>query len=181
VCREYLSDVLHDEGASGNLFPCAEAPAFASLGHGINVGILMFLKFSVGAKFSAVAGVLIAFGGHHSIEASITAVIGNVVILDAGVFLASRSTEAGLHLVVFGHFPFAIQVDIFLERSEVFKTISEVVEPDLVVLDESDHLGIRLEDEDNPWRSPCVEKSIHLSFLTRRRVCFRMVRETRVL
>lgn len=181
MCRKYLAYVLHDEGASGDLFPCTETPALTSLRHGVHVGVLMFLKFPVGAKFCAVAGVFIAFSGHHSIEASITAVIRNVVILNAGVFLASRPAEARFHLVVFGHFPFAIQVDIFLEWCEIFETVPEVVEPELVVFDESDHLAIIAGDEDKAWSGPCVEKLVHLSFWRRRHACFQLARETRVL
>jgi hypothetical protein len=74
----------------------------------------MFLEFPVGAKLAAVARILIAFGGHHPIETSLSAVIRNVVVLYSCILVALRSAETRLHLIIFGHFSFAINIDIFL-------------------------------------------------------------------
>jgi uncharacterized protein YjlB len=100
----------------------------------------MLLEFSVDAVVSAVAGIVVAFSRHHPVEASFTAVVGDVVVLDAGVLFGARSAEAGFHFVVFGHFPLSVEVDVFLERREVFETVAEVVQSGLVVLQHADHL-----------------------------------------
>lgn len=100
----------------------------------------MLLKFAVGAKLPAVAGVIIALSGHHFVEASFPAVVGNVVVLDAGVILWFGPAEARLHLVIFGHFSLAVEVEVLLEGGEVFETVPQVVQSLLVVLDEADHL-----------------------------------------
>jgi hypothetical protein len=67
----------------------------------------VFLKLAIEAKLSAVAGVVIALGGDHSVEAAFAAVVGDIGVLDAVVFVLG-SAEAGLHVVVFGQFALAI-------------------------------------------------------------------------
>jgi hypothetical protein len=101
----------------------------------------VFLEPAVGAELSAVAGVVVAFGGHHAVEASFSAVIGDVGVFYAAVFFTHGSAETGLHLIVLGDFAFTVKVDVFLDGREVFEALAEVVQPCLVVLEHADHLN----------------------------------------
>lgn len=101
----------------------------------------MFLKLSIHAVFSTIARIIIALSRHHSIETSLSAVIGHVVVLDTCILLGFRSAETRLHLIIFGSFSFPIEVDVLLEGSELFQTIAEVVQPSLVVLEHTDNLS----------------------------------------
>jgi len=100
----------------------------------------MLLKLPVGAILSTVACVLITFSRHHPIQAPLPTVIGDVVVLYARIFIILGPAEARLHFVILGYFPLAVQVDIFFYVVEVFQTVPEVVQPNLVVLEHADQL-----------------------------------------
>jgi hypothetical protein len=101
----------------------------------------VLLKFSISAKFAAIASFVIALGGDHSIEATLSAVVGDVGVLDATVLIIFGSAEAGLHFIILGDLALAIEVNIFFDGGEVLETLAEVVEADLVVLKHADHLS----------------------------------------
>lgn len=57
------------------------------------------------------------------------------------ILIALGSAEARLHFIIFGDLAFAVKVDVLFDGCEVFETLSEVVESDLIVLQHADHLG----------------------------------------
>ena len=101
----------------------------------------MFLKFSVGAKLTTVACILITFCGHHSIETSLSAIIRNIIVLYSSIFISLGPTKTRLHLIIFRYFSLPIQVYIFLDGREVFEAVSEIVESDLIILEHADNLN----------------------------------------
>ena len=100
----------------------------------------MFLKLAVGAEVAAVAGLVVAFGGHHAVETAFAAVVGDVVVLDAGLFFGLGTAETGFHFVGFGQFAFAVEIDVLLEVGEVFETVTKVVHPGRIPIEHADHL-----------------------------------------
>lgn len=100
----------------------------------------MLLKLAVRAELAAVAGIIVTLCGNHAIEAPFAAVVGDVGVLN-GVLVGLGPAEAGLHFIIFGDLAFAIEVDVLLDRCEVFEAFPEVVESDLIVLEHADHLS----------------------------------------
>lgn len=116
----------------------------------------MFLKFPVGAMVSTVASVIITFGGHHFIETSFSAIIGDIIVLDACIFFRPRSAEARFHLIIFWKFFLPVKVDIFFKGSKILETVSEIVQSDLIIFDKADHLLIIRGIEYSHGGAPCL-------------------------
>ncbi len=128
ICREYLSDILHDEVASENLFtrkqPCALTWGWA----GINARVLMFLELSVLAQVPTITCVVVAFRWHHAVEASFSAIIRYVAVFEIIFLINFRSTVTWLDLVAFWSFAFTFEVNVFSDEGEKFETFSEPFE-----------------------------------------------------
>lgn len=101
----------------------------------------MLLKLAIGAKFPAIAGVIIALSRDHAVEAPFPAVVGNVGVLNS-VLVGLRAAETRLHFIIFWDLALAIQVNVLLDGCEVFETLPEVVQSHLIVLQHADHLSL---------------------------------------
>lgn len=143
VGGEDLPDVLHDERSSRDRLSSAKPPPLPARRHRIHIGILMLLKLAIGAEFTAIAGVIVAFSRDHAVEAPFSAVVGDVGVLN-GVLIGLRAAEARLHFIIFGDLTLAIQVNVLLDGREVFETLPEVVQSDLIVLQHADHLSLTI-------------------------------------
>ena len=103
----------------------------------------MLLEFPVGTGITAITCIIITLSRHHPVQTPLPAVIGDVVVLDSCFLLGFGHTEAGFHLISFWQFFLTVNVDIFLQRCEVFETVPQVVESGLVVFQPPDHLSYK--------------------------------------
>lgn len=100
----------------------------------------MFLKFAVGAVITTITSLVITLGRHHTVQTTIGAIVRNVVVFDTGVLFCFWTAKTWLHFVSFWKFAFAVQINVFLQRSKIFETVTEIVKSQLIVFDETDHL-----------------------------------------
>lgn len=108
ICREYLSNILHDKISSVYFFPRKQSPSFSWSRLWIDTSILMFLEFSILAKISTITSIIITFCGHHSIETSLSTIVRYIVVLKICLFVRFWTAIAWLNLVAFWNFSFTL-------------------------------------------------------------------------
>lgn len=75
VNGENLANVLHDEVALANPLTGAESPALAACRKRVHEGVLVLLELAILAQIVASAGVVVALGRNHAVDAPVSAIV----------------------------------------------------------------------------------------------------------
>lgn len=89
----------------------------------------MFLELPILTKIPTITCFIIALSRHHSVETSLTTVIGDVGMLEASLLLSLWAAKTWLHLIIFWCLALSVHINIFPYKSEELQTLSKILEP----------------------------------------------------
>lgn len=102
----------------------------------------MLLELSILTQVPTIACIVIALCGHHTVQASLSAIVRYVVVLEISFLIGFWSTVAWLDFVTFGSLTLTLEVNVFPDEGEELETFPEPFETSGIVFEHLDDIGV---------------------------------------